>query len=85
MRAEGSSESGLQQLNTFTGQLRQQVDPSAMTTFHTDHLSLTERLATVGHALQRQQSLLEVREEKIIQSKVELFLTNTFINQTTEH
>ncbi|XP_073712130.1 nesprin-1 isoform X2 [Misgurnus anguillicaudatus] len=59
MKAEGSSESVLEQLNKFGGQLRQQVDPSAMTTFHTDHLSLTERLAAVGHTLQRQQSLLE--------------------------
>uniref|UniRef100_A0A8C1T930 Spectrin repeat containing, nuclear envelope 1a n=1 Tax=Cyprinus carpio TaxID=7962 RepID=A0A8C1T930_CYPCA len=50
----------LQQLDEFSEQLRQQVDPSAMTTFHTDHLSLTQRLATVGHTLQRQQSLLEV-------------------------
>lgn len=68
MKAEGSSESVLEQLNKFGGQLRQQVDPSAMTTFHTDHLSLTKRLATVGHALQRQQSLLEVREGLINQS-----------------
>uniref|UniRef100_A0A8C1YUK6 Spectrin repeat containing, nuclear envelope 1a n=1 Tax=Cyprinus carpio TaxID=7962 RepID=A0A8C1YUK6_CYPCA len=52
-------ESVLQQLDEFSEQLRQQVDPSAMTTFHTDNLSLTQRLATVGHALQRQQALLE--------------------------
>ncbi|KAK7133089.1 hypothetical protein R3I94_015094 [Phoxinus phoxinus] len=58
--AEGSVESVLQQLDEFSEQLRQQVDPSAMTAFHTDHLSLTQRLATVGRALQRQQSLLEV-------------------------
>ncbi|KTG06491.1 hypothetical protein cypCar_00011069 [Cyprinus carpio] len=60
MATEGSVESVLQQLDEFSEQLRQQVDPSAMTTFHTDHLSLTQRLATVGHTLQRQQSLLEV-------------------------
>ncbi|XP_048062412.1 nesprin-1 isoform X1 [Megalobrama amblycephala] len=60
MAAEGSVESVLQQLDEFSEQLRQQVDPSAMTAFHTDHLSLTQRLATVGRALQRQQSLLEV-------------------------
>ncbi|XP_043075052.1 nesprin-1 isoform X1 [Puntigrus tetrazona] len=59
MTTEGSVESVLQQLDEFSEQLRQQVDPSAMTTFHTDHLSLTQRLATVGHTLQRQQSLLE--------------------------
>uniref|UniRef100_A0A671Q6F1 Nesprin-1-like n=1 Tax=Sinocyclocheilus anshuiensis TaxID=1608454 RepID=A0A671Q6F1_9TELE len=59
MASEGSVESVMQQLDEFSEQLRQQVDPSAMTTFHTDHLSLTQRLATVGHALQRQQSLLE--------------------------
>lgn len=60
MTAEGYIESVLQQLDEFSEQLRQQVDPSAMTSFHTDHLSLTQRLATVGRALQRQQSLLEV-------------------------
>uniref|UniRef100_A0A8C1U557 Spectrin repeat containing, nuclear envelope 1a n=1 Tax=Cyprinus carpio TaxID=7962 RepID=A0A8C1U557_CYPCA len=59
MASEGSVESVLQQLDEFSEQLRQQVDPSAMTTFHTDNLSLTQRLATVGHALQRQQALLE--------------------------
>uniref|UniRef100_A0A8C2KL13 Spectrin repeat containing, nuclear envelope 1a n=1 Tax=Cyprinus carpio TaxID=7962 RepID=A0A8C2KL13_CYPCA len=55
----GYVKSVLQQLDEFSEQLRQQVDPSAMTTFHTDHLSLTQRLATVGHALQRQHALLE--------------------------
>ncbi|XP_067272909.1 nesprin-1 isoform X4 [Pseudorasbora parva] len=60
MAAEGSVESVVQQLDEFSEQLRQQVEPSAMTAFHTDHLSLTQRLATVGRALQRQQSLLEV-------------------------
>ncbi|XP_052391485.1 nesprin-1 isoform X1 [Carassius gibelio] len=59
MASEGSIESVLQQLEEFSEQLREQVDPSALTTFHTDQLSLTQRLATVGHALQRQQSLLE--------------------------
>lgn len=66
MAAEGSVESVLQQLDEFSEQLRQQVDPSAMTAFHTDHLSLTQRLATVGRALQRQQSLLEVRMIQIL-------------------
>lgn len=66
MATEGSVESVLQQLDEFSEQLRQQVDPSAMTTFHTDHLSLTQRLATVGHTLQRQQSLLEVQMIQIL-------------------
>ncbi|TRY57107.1 hypothetical protein DNTS_023982 [Danionella cerebrum] len=57
--AEGSVESLLQQLDEFSQQLRQQVEPSAMTTFHMEHLSLTQRLTAVGHALQRQQCLLE--------------------------
>ncbi|XP_037393333.1 nesprin-1 isoform X3 [Pygocentrus nattereri] len=59
LKTHGSVQDTLQQLAEIEEQLRLQVEPSAMATFHTDCLSLSQRLATVGYALQRQQSLLE--------------------------
>ncbi|MCJ8743979.1 hypothetical protein PDJAM_G00100910, partial [Pangasius djambal] len=59
LRAHGSVQATLQQLTDVEEQLRLQVEPSSMATFHTDYLSLIRRLATVGHALHRQQALIE--------------------------
>uniref|UniRef100_A0A8B9L7P1 Spectrin repeat containing, nuclear envelope 1a n=1 Tax=Astyanax mexicanus TaxID=7994 RepID=A0A8B9L7P1_ASTMX len=59
LKTHGSVQGTLQQLTEVEEQLRLQVEPSAMATFHTDYLSLNQRLATVGHGLHRQQSLLE--------------------------
>ncbi|TSR99415.1 Nesprin-1 [Bagarius yarrelli] len=56
------------QLTSVEEQLRLQVEPSSMATIHTDYLSLTRRLATVGHALHRQQALIEVASVKDYQS-----------------
>lgn len=50
----------LRRLTEVEEQLRVQVEPSAMTTFHTDFLSHSHRLTTLRHRLTRQQSLLEV-------------------------
>ncbi|KAF4071108.1 hypothetical protein AMELA_G00281340 [Ameiurus melas] len=60
MKAHGSVQATLQQLTDVEEQLRLQVEPSSMATFHTDYLSLIRRLATVGHALHRQQAVIEV-------------------------
>lgn len=60
MKAHGSVQAKLQQLTDVEEQLRLQVEPSSMATFHTDYLSLIHRLAAVGHALHRQQAVIEV-------------------------
>lgn len=60
LKTHGSVQTTLQKLTGVEDQLRLQVEPSAMATFHTDYLSVNQRLVTVGHALHRQQALLEV-------------------------
>ncbi|KAF5900062.1 nesprin-1-like isoform X2, partial [Clarias magur] len=59
LKTHASVQAKLQQLIDVEEQLRLQVEPSSMATFHTDYLSLIRRLATVGHALRRQQALIE--------------------------
>uniref|UniRef100_A0A672IE86 KASH domain-containing protein n=1 Tax=Salarias fasciatus TaxID=181472 RepID=A0A672IE86_SALFA len=49
----------LQQLQALGEQLRSQVDASCSASLQSDHLSLTHRLATHEHALQRQQEILQ--------------------------
>ncbi|KAG5277589.1 hypothetical protein AALO_G00119350 [Alosa alosa] len=56
---QDSLQAALQEFQEVTDQLRKQVEPCAMATFQADHLSLTQRLATVEHALCRQQSALQ--------------------------
>lgn len=60
LKAHGSVQATLQQLTDVEKQLRLQVEPSSIATFQTDYLSLSRRLATVGHTLHRQQALMEV-------------------------
>ncbi|XP_060722109.1 nesprin-1 isoform X2 [Tachysurus vachellii] len=59
LKAHSSVQAKLQQLTDAEEQLRLQVEPSSMATIHTDYLSLSRRLATVGHALYRQQELMK--------------------------
>ncbi|XP_042563111.1 nesprin-1-like, partial [Clupea harengus] len=59
LAVQESVQASLQEFEGVAEQLRKQVDPCAMATFHSDHLSLTQRLATVEHALCRQQSVLQ--------------------------
>ncbi|XP_041950505.1 nesprin-1 [Alosa sapidissima] len=56
---QDSLQAALQEFQEVSDQLRKQVEPCAMATFQADHLSLTQRLATVEHALCRQQSVLQ--------------------------
>ncbi|XP_062858462.1 nesprin-1 isoform X4 [Trichomycterus rosablanca] len=60
LKDHGSVQDALQRLTEVEEQLRMQVEPSAMATFHTDFLSLGHRLTTLGTSLNRQQALLEV-------------------------
>ncbi|XP_041831658.1 nesprin-1-like [Melanotaenia boesemani] len=56
---QDSVQRSLQQLQVLEEQLRSQVDPSSSASLQFDHLSLTHRLATLKHALQRQQEVLQ--------------------------
>ena len=50
----------LQKLQALGEQLKSQVDASSAAALQSDHLLLTHRLATLEHALHRQQEVLQV-------------------------
>lgn len=56
---QASVQQSLQQLQALGEQLKSQVDASSSAALQSDHLSLTHRLATLEHALQRQQEVLQ--------------------------
>lgn len=58
---QASVQQSLQQLQALGEQLKSQVDASSSAALQTDHLSLTHHLATLEHALHRQQEVLQVR------------------------
>ena len=57
---QDSVQQSLQQLQALGEQLKNQVDASSSAALQSDHLSLTHRLATLEHALHRQQEVLQV-------------------------
>lgn len=57
---QASVQQSLQQLQALGEQLKSQVDASSSAALQSDHLSLTHRLATLEHALHRQQEVLQV-------------------------
>ncbi|XP_028808913.1 nesprin-1 isoform X6 [Denticeps clupeoides] len=59
LKTQESVQSTVHQLHDVGEQLKKQVDPSAVATFQSDHLSLTQRLVTVEQALCKQQSALQ--------------------------
>lgn len=61
---QASVQQSLQQLQTLGEQLRSQVDASSSAALQSDHLSLSHHLATLEHALNRQQEVLQVRMAK---------------------
>ncbi|KAG7239212.1 hypothetical protein INR49_029965 [Caranx melampygus] len=56
---QASVQDSLQQLQSLGEQLKSQVDASSSAALQSDHLSLTHRLATLEHALHRQQEVLQ--------------------------
>ncbi|XP_039981880.1 nesprin-1-like isoform X3 [Xiphias gladius] len=56
---QASVQESLQQLQDLGEQLKSQVDASSSAALQSDHLSLTHRLATLEHALHRQQEVLQ--------------------------
>lgn len=60
---QASVQQSLQQLQALGDQLKSQVDASSSAAAQSDHLSLTSHLATLEHALQRQQEILQVGEQ----------------------
>ncbi|XP_071335456.1 nesprin-1 isoform X2 [Trachinotus anak] len=56
---QASVQESLQQLQALGEQLKSQVDASSSAALQSDHLSLTHRLATLEHALHRQQEVLQ--------------------------
>ena len=60
LSGQDSVQESLQQLHALGEQLRNQVDASSSASLQFDYLSLTHRLATLKHALHRQQELLQV-------------------------
>lgn len=58
---QASVQQSLQQLQALGEQLKSQVDASSSAALQSDHLSLTHHLATLEHALHRQQEVLQVR------------------------
>ncbi|KAF3849909.1 hypothetical protein F7725_019628 [Dissostichus mawsoni] len=56
---QASVHQSLQQLQALGEQLKIQVDASSSAALQSDHLSLTHRLATLEHALNRQQEVLQ--------------------------
>ena len=58
-----SVQRSLQQLQGLGEELSTQVDASSLAALQSDRLSLTHRLATLEHALHRQQEALQVRGE----------------------
>lgn len=59
---QASVQQSLQQLQALGEQLKSQVDASSSAALQSNHLSLTHRLATLEHALHRQQEVLQVGE-----------------------
>lgn len=57
---QASVQQSLQQLQALGEQLKSQVDASSSAALQSDHLSLIHRLATLEHALHRQQEVLQV-------------------------
>ncbi|XP_027140369.1 nesprin-1 isoform X4 [Larimichthys crocea] len=56
---QASVQQSLQQLQALGEQLKSQVDASSSAALQSDHLSLTHHLATLEHALHRQQEVLQ--------------------------
>ncbi|XP_031731325.1 nesprin-1 isoform X8 [Anarrhichthys ocellatus] len=56
---QASVQQSLKQLQALGEQLRSQVDASSSAALQSDHMSLTQRLATLEHALHRQQEVLQ--------------------------
>jgi hypothetical protein len=61
LRAQVPVQASLQVLQELGDQLKQQVETSAASAVQSDHLSLTQRLATVEQALSRQLITLQVQ------------------------
>lgn len=62
LRSQAPVQASLQVLQQLGDQLKQQVDTSAASAIQSDHLSLTQRLATVEQALTRQLTTLQVQK-----------------------
>ncbi|TNN68504.1 Nesprin-1 [Liparis tanakae] len=56
---QASVQQSLKQLQALGEQLKSQVDASSSAALQSDHLSLTQRLGTLEHALHRQQEVLQ--------------------------
>lgn len=61
LRSQAPVQASLQVLQELGDQLKQQVDTSAASNIQSDHLSLTQRLAAVEQALNRQLTTLQVK------------------------
>lgn len=61
---QSSVQQSLQQLQALGEQLRSQVDASSSAALRADQLSLAHHLATLEHALHRQQEALQVRDDR---------------------
>ena len=61
LRAQAPVKASLQVIQELGDQLKQQVDTSTASAVQSDHLSLTQRLATVEQALSRQLTTLQVQ------------------------
>ncbi|XP_037304616.2 nesprin-1 isoform X8 [Pungitius pungitius] len=59
LRDQASVQQSLKQLQALAEQLKSQVDASSSAALQSDHLSLTQRLATLEHALHRQQEVMQ--------------------------
>lgn len=57
---QASVQQSLRQLQALGDQLKSQVDASSSAAIQSDLLSLTHHLATLEHALHRQQEILQV-------------------------
>lgn len=69
-------QASLQVLQELGEQLKQQVDTSAASAVQSDHLSLSQRLAGVEQALNRQLTALQVKKNK----KIIIFMTDFCID-----
>lgn len=76
---QASVQQSLQQLQALGEQLKSQVDASSSAALQSDHLSLTDRLAMLEHALHRQQEVLQVGLQGLVgmdrMTYMSLFLT----------
>lgn len=64
LRSQVPVQASLQILQELGEQLKQQVDTSAASAVQSDHLSLSQRLAGVEQALNRQLTALQVKKKK---------------------